>query len=282
MAMLAKLSAIARAIVAIAAAALAPDAVRSQQDGPPLSWTDWADLALQSPVILSARVNDVDRAPKAEQAGLPPGQGRALVRSGLVAALKAPSVLPAEAAWMWQGPVNSRGQPPFARKDMVLVFGSALSGGGNPAVLPLRLTGAAGQQTWSAEAEEIVRDVLRQAGAPGATGLLVTALRDGFRSEGEVAGVSESQFFLTTESGGLLTVRVRRNPGAEPEVAVATGDLVDRAVKVAPRTLLWRGLACGMPAGLAQPHAADRELAADYAAAKASIGPCGRTLAEPG
>jgi hypothetical protein len=248
----------------------------------PLSWTDWADLALAAPVILSATVTDVDRVSRAENAGLPPGEGRALVRAALSAALKAPAVLPAEAAWRWEGAVDQRGRPPFAAKAPVLVFGAPLSGGGNPAVQPLRLVARHAQQPWSSEAEATVRDILRQAQAPGATGLMVTSIRDGFRSEGEVAGTSESQVFLATQGGGFLTLLVRRAPGADPEVTVATGEIVDRAKPVEPRTLLWRGLACGLPPELPAGVAADAGLAADYRFARKAIGPCGRTVDPPG
>jgi hypothetical protein len=274
------------AVVAIAAAAPAALSGQAppapQRMAVPLSWTDWADLVLASPVILSGTIADIARPPASDRTAPAAGQGRVLVRMGLTAALQAPGLLPAEAAWLWDGPVNARGRPPFARNEAVLVFGTPLSGGGNPAVQPLRLSGPNGQQPWSADAEAGVRDILRQAQAPGARGLLVTGLRDGFRTEGDVPGTSESQFFLTTQSGGSLALVVRRAPGRDTETLVATGDLVDRAQAVAPRTLLWRGLACGMPPVLPPGLAADAGLAADYAEARGSLGDCGRTLEPPG
>lgn len=278
-------SALMLAIAAIPAGAQAPvqadmqAAVRVR----PLSWTDWADLSLAAPVVIRATVNRVDRLSRREAPDVPAGEVRALVRANLSAALKAPSVLPAEAAWRWQGAADSRGRPPFAKDAAdVLVFASPLSGGADPAVQPLTLVGPAGQQPWDAAADAMVRDILRQALVPGATGLMVTGVRDAFHSDGEVEGAAESQFFLRTEGGAPLTLVVTRAPGRTSEVRVATGELVDRAQPVQPRTLLWRGLACGMPAQLPQALADTSELQRDWALARTRIGPCGRTLPQGG
>ncbi|WP_199553907.1 hypothetical protein [Sandaracinobacteroides hominis] len=244
----------------------------------PLSWTDWADLVLASPVILSATVDDVDRLGRKQAPDVPPGQVRALVTARLTAALKSPSVLPAAAAWLWQGEADARGRAPFSKALPVLVFGSPMTGGGDPSVQPLRLTAAHAQQPWSGASEATVRSILAEALKPAAQGLMVTAVKDGFHSEGDVPGRSESQFFLSTEGGRPLTLVVSRTAGTEPTVRVATGDLVDRAAPVQRQTLLWRGLACGMPRALPASLAANPALSADYAAARTSIGVCGRTV----
>ena len=261
-------------------AAFVPFASAPAQSPPattPLTWTDWADLALSSPVVIRASVNRVDRLSRKEAPDVPPAEVRALVRAGLSAALKSPSVLPAEAAWRWQGPADARGRPPFGKQADVLVFARPLDGGSDPAVQPLALISRSGQQPWSAEADAIVRDVLKQALKPGATGLMVTGVRDAFHSDGDVAGASESQFFLRTEGGAPLTLVVTRAPGARETVLVATGDLVEMAQPVQPRTLLWRGLACGMPDQLPVAFASSPALTEDWALAKRRIGACGRT-----
>jgi hypothetical protein len=252
------------------------------QFGPEPSWTDWADLALSSPVVLRVEVARVDRLSKREAPDVPAGEVRAIVRAGLKAAIRAPGVLPAEAAWRWQGPADSRGRVPIPKGAPLLLFAEPLGGGGDPAVQPLKLVEPGGQQPWSAQGEAIVRDVLKQALSRTARVMLVTGVKDAFRSEGDVAGASESQFFLEATDGRPLTLLVLRKPGAEPMVRVATGDLVDRAQPVAPRTLLWRGLACGMPDRLPDALAANPGLADDYALARADIGACGRRLGVPG
>jgi len=252
------------------------------QLGPVPSWTDWADLALSSPVVLHVEVGSVKRLSRRAAPDVPAGAVRAIVRAGLRAAIRAPGILPAEAAWRWQGPAGPRGRVPIPRGAPLLVFAQALSGGGDPAVQPLELVQPGGQQPWSAAGEAIVRDVLKQALSPSARVMLVTGVRDAFRSEGDLAGASESQFFLEATDGRPLTLLVTRKPGTGPMVRVATGDLVDRAQPVAPRTLLWRGLACGLPEMLPPALAANRGLADDYALARSDIGACGRRIGVPG
>lgn len=252
------------------------------QVGPVPGWTDWADLALASPVVLSVVTSDIDRLSKRDAPDVPPGQVRAIVRADLTAAIRAPGVLPAEAAWRWQGPADARGRAPIPKGARYLLFAEPLTGGSDPAVQPLKLTGSAAMQPWSAEAEATVRAVLTEAMGGKARAMLVTGVRDGFRTAGDVPGASESQFFLDASDGRPLTLVVTREAGAQPRVTAATGELVDRAQPIRPRTLLWRGLACGMPDALPDALAADAELAADYALARAAIGACGRRLSADG
>lgn len=266
----------------LAGAWLLASAVSADAQGANLSWTDWADLALASPVVIVGTIADVERLGRKEAPDVPPGQVRALVEATLTAALKAPSVLPQGAAWLWQGATDARGRPPFKEPLPVIVFASPMSGGGNPSVQALRLTAPHAQQPWSAESEQTVRSILTQALQPAAQGLMVTGVKDAFRTSGDVPGASESQFFLSTEGGRPITLIVKRRPDSAPRVLAATGELVDRAAPVTKQTLLWRGLACGMPAALPHALAEDGELAADYSLARTAIGACGRTKTPPG
>lgn len=246
-----------------------------------LSWTDWADLALASPVVLVGVVENVDRLSRRDAPDVPPSEVRALVRVQLQTVLKAPSVLPEAAAWLWQGTADAKGRAPIAKKTVVMAFAAPLAGGARPEVQALQLVSRAGQQPWSAEAEAQVRAVLQAAQRPGTTGLMVTGISDGFRSEGDIPGTSESQFFLKTEGGQPVTLVVRHVPEQMPAILAGAGEMVDRARPIQPETLLWRGLACGLPPEL-PPALADKEgLGADYAVALASIGPCARTITPP-
>lgn len=265
------------------AATFLPQSLAAPAQPAPLapSWTDLADLALAAPVVLVGQVSKVDRLPRKETPGLPADEVRALVQADLSAALKSPSVLPRGAAWLWQGPADAKGRPPFGKEAQLIVFARPLSGGARPEVQALQLVSADAQVPWSAQAEADVRAILQAARQPGATGLMVTDVRDAFHSEGDVPGASESQFFLRTEGGRPISLVVRRMPGAQPQVLAAAGDLVDGAAPVAPQTLLWRALACGLPASLPGALAGQTALAADYALALGSLGPCGRRLRPP-
>lgn len=262
-------------IMTVSSISLSPVSARS------LSWTDWADLALASPIVLVGAVEKVDRLSRRDAPDVPASDVRALVQVKTQSVLKAPSVMPEGAAWLWQGRADAKGKAPFAREEVVLAFARPLSGGARPEVQALQLVSPSAQQPWSAEAEGKLRSVLREAQTPGATGLMVTGISDAFRSEGDVPGTSESQFFLKTEGGRPVTVVVRHEPGREAEVLAGAGDLVDRAQPIRRETLLWRGLACGLPAELPATFADRAGLAVDYAVAIKSIGACGRTVEPP-
>lgn len=247
----------------------------------PLSWTDWADLALSGSVVLTGAVADIDRFSRRDAPDVPPGEVRALVRVDLRSALRSPVVLPQGAAWMWQGEANARGRPPFARGDRLFAFANLLSGGARPEVQALELVSRQGQQPWSEEADGWVRAILTEARRPGMANMIATGVDSGFRSEGDVPGTSVSQYFLKTSNGSPLVLVVRRRAGQQmPEILASTGELIDRAEPVRPQTLVWRALACGLPEQLpADLAAGDLGLADDYLIARLRIGDCGRTLA---
>lgn len=244
-----------------------------------LSWTDWADLALAAPAVLVADLRDIDRLDRKAAPDVPTGEVRALVTGNVRTVLKAPGLFPAGAAWLWQGSADARGRAPLAKGMPVLLFAAPLSGGARPEVQALRLVAPHGQQPWQASDEALVRWILQAAQAGGAP--MVTGVSDAARTTGDVEGESETQVFLTTEAGTPMTMVIRRAPGVPPAVEVATGDLVSNAAPVARETLLWRGLACGLPPALPSHLAGDPGLAEDYAFARTSLGPCGRTTMLP-
>lgn len=264
-----------------AAAAIFLAVTAAAASAQPLSWTDWADLALASPVILSGTVTDADRLSKREAPDLPPATARVLVRVGLDAVLTAPGVLPAEAAWLWQGPVDARGQLPFAKRSKLIVFARPLSGGADPQVQALQLVSAAAQQPWSADAEAVARGVLEAARALGVADLMVTGVDAAAATQGDLPGSSDSQFFLRTSAGRPVSLIVRRRPEQPARILATAGELVESAAPIMPQTLLWRALACGLPPALPDGYADRTQLVEDYAAARAAIGACGRTVQPP-
>lgn len=235
-------------------------------------YTDLADLVLASPVIVRATVTRAPRLSRRLAPDVPPGEARHLVEARLVSLIKGEGLAPAGAAWLWQGPA---GAAPGRGTELLAFLVPAE--GGRPEVRPYRLVAATGQLPHSAALEARVRAILAEARAPGGVPR-VTGVRSGFHVPGTVAGESESQFFLSAASGGPFTLLVLRRPGAEPEVKVATGDLIDEsAAPVAPETLLWRTLACDLPVTLPAALAGDAGLARDWEAARRAIGACGRT-----
>ncbi len=246
-----------------------------------LSWTDWADLAVAGPVVVRAEVRRQRAVGRRAAPDVPASDVRLELEGQVQALLVSPIILPAGVAWRWQGPRDARGRAPGLKGQTMLLFAEPLGGSTDPTVQALRLVAPHAMQPWSAAIEAEVRALLREALDPRLSPGLVTAVTEGFRTEGDIPGISESQFFLATSSGRPMALVVRRAPGRAPEVAAATAELVGTARPIARQTLVWRALACGLPASLPARLGGDRGLAADYALARASIGPCGRTRLPP-
>lgn len=254
--------------------------VAHSASGQRLSWVDLADLALTSPTVLHARIDKIERLSGRNAQDVPPGEVRLLVEASLQASLKAPGLLPAKAEWLWQGP-GSRNQWPFAEGEMVLLFARTAPGGAAD-VQMYQMVSPLGQLAWTPTADTALRDILSQALLPQNQQLMVTGVLDGFHSEGVIAGQSTSQFFLSTKGGKPLTLQVIRQPGALPQVTIATGDMIDRGQPVKPHTLAWRALTCGLPATLPTELSDMPGLSGDYELARTAIGPCDRRVKAAG
>lgn len=260
-------------------AGLVMGAVRPQPlpPTPALAFADIADLSLAAPTIVRATIGSTSRIADKEAPGLAPGRARLLVTANVDAALVAPGAVPAVLSFLWDAPLDARGRPPRPRAVPVLIWAATPAADG-----AARLVSRAGLQPWDAATEARIRTIIaasRSGEVPQFTGVA-----NGFRETGNLPGESESQFFLTTAgagggSGGTVAMVVTRRPGERLRVAIARGDVIDdSAAPVRPESLLQYRLACFLPPKLPAGAGADAALAADWQAALAAIGPCGRTL----
>jgi hypothetical protein len=243
----------------------------------PLAFADIADLTLAAPAIVRATIGSTQAIAAKDAPGLAPGRARLLVTARIDAALVAPGAVPAMLTFLWDAPLDARGKAPRPREVPILAWITAPAADGKA-----RLVARGGLQPWQAATEAAIRAVV--AADRGGTVPIFTGVANGFRAEGTIPGESESQFFLTTRNGGTVAMVVTARPGERRRVAIARGDVIDdAAAPVAPDTLLHYRLACFLPPRLppavAEGAADAAELAADWQAALATIGPCGRTLA---
>lgn len=246
------------------------------------TYADWADLALAAPAVVDVDLTKVSRLGKRLAPDVPQGEIRALVEGRLNAALKAPSILPVKAEWLWQGEATDRGRTPFQRADRVLIFAEPAGGSSKADVQQYRLISNQGLQPWSPETDRQVRAILSEAAQAEKRDLMVTGVLDGHTTPGTIAGVRQSQFFLSTVGDKPITLVVERQPDTPARVTAAVGEFISNAAPIRPETLTWYALACGLPEKLPQPLADEAELAEDYATAREEIGVCERTLtAEP-
>ncbi len=236
------------------------------------SYADLADLALAAPVVARATVAKAETLSEKDAPGIPPGRARLLIDARIAAVLVAPSDVPADLQWIWDAPADAKGKAPKAKGLDVLAFLGSVAAGGKT-----RLIAGNAQRPFDPAEEATVRAILAEQRSGQVP--VFTGVANGFHTAGTVAGEGESQFFLTTAGHGTVTMVVTTRPGEPRRVAVARGDIIDESAAPVKRdTLLWYRLACFLPRTL--PAAAangDPALASDYAAAIATLGPCGRT-----
>jgi hypothetical protein len=230
-----------------------------------------ADLTVAAPVVVQARIARAERLPDRDSPGLQPGHARLLVTAALDSAIVAPGPVPAELTWLWDAPLDARGKLAKRKNLAVMAWLTQPTPDGKT-----RLVAANAQQPWTPTLDATVRGIATESRSGAVP--VITSVASGFRAEGTVAGESESQFFLNVADGGGATLVVTTRPGMARRVTVARGDVIDEsATTVKPGSLLWYRLACSLPATLpAEAGGADAALAADWAAAMASLGPCQR------
>ena len=130
--------------------------------------------------------------------------------------------------------------------------------------------------------EARVRRVLTQLAAADVPPA-VTGLRDVISVPGNLAGESETQMFVETDTGAPVSLSVIRRPGMTPQWGVSLGELVDASAEPAqPDTLIWYRLACFLPrelptdSFLQRDRASQDQARADYAFILSELGPCER------
>ena len=114
---------------------------------------------------------------------------------------------------------------------------------------------------------------------------VVTGVREALAVRGTLAGESETQIFLVTQSGAPVSVTVLRRPGQVPVWGVSWGEIIDSSARApAPETLAWYRLACALPgrlprsANLAREPQARRLAEIDYEFVAAQLGACERVI----
>lgn len=236
------------------------------------SYADIADLTLAAPVIVRAKITKSEKIADKDSNGLAPGRTRLLITADVDAALVAPGSIPPTLSWLWDAPLDARGKAPKPKGQTILAWLGPPSANGQS-----RLIAGSGQMPWDFATETRVRAIATEARTGNVPAF--NGVSNGFRVDGTIPGESESQFFLTSTNGKRSTMVVITRPGEPRRVSIARGDLIDEsAATVQPNTLLRYRLACYLPRELPlNAGGKDSALAADWKAALASLGPCGRT-----
>ena len=257
---------------------VASAAVQPGDAGP--TYADLVDLADDTPLVIRAEIRDQATVPAERAPGLEPGMARLYVEAETLALIAGDVPLGESLKYLVDVPLDSRGKVPKLKRSEVLLFGRPVAG--RPSEIQLVRTDA--QLAWSPVLEQRLRPILAElAGADAPP--RVTGVSDALSVAGNLAGESETQFFLATGSGRPASISVVRRPGMDPAWGVSWTEIVDRAASQPARdTLRWYRLACSLPASLpATANLAesplDRERAAnDYRLVRDALGPCPRSM----
>jgi hypothetical protein len=279
----ASLPAIAAIAGALALALATPPAARAQEGAqllPQPTYADLADLADGAKLVVKAKIRRQSVLDPAQSPFLRPGWVRLYLEADTEALLSGKASIGESLRYLADVPLDAKGKAPGLRKQEVLLF--ALPVPGKPDQLQLVTNEA--QVPATPEAEAQTRAILAELVAPGAPPA-ITGVREVFSVAGNLAGESETQIFLETDSDQPVSLSVIRRPGMAPDWGVSWTDLVDEAARPPqPGTLAWYRLACFLPpklpakSNLADSADAKARAAQDYALVIAQLGACPRNL----
>jgi hypothetical protein len=244
-----------------------------------VTYADMADLAEAAMVVALVEVRDQAAVEPERAPGLAPGHVRLYLEARTEALLAGRAALGESLVYLADLPLDAKGKAPKLKKQRFLVFASPVAG--RPG--SLQLVDPSAQLPATPENEQLARTVIAALAAPDAPPA-VTGIRDVMSVPGNLAGESETQLFLETETGQPVSLSVIRRPGMDPAWGVSWSEIVDQSARPpAPLTVGWYRLACSLPAQLPadaflqQDSASRRRAEADYGFIVEQLGGCPRT-----
>ena len=274
---------------ALLALALVGPGVAAQQYQPPAAaagespddaphYADFADLVLESPMLIDATIRSTDRITGPEAADVAPGFARLYVTADVVALIRGQQSMPPQIGYLVDVPLDAGGRAPRLKKERVLLFARPVDGHPDQ----VQLVAKDAQRRWTPAADALVRRIAQEAIAPNAPPV-ITGVGNAFHVAGSLPGEGETQIFLSTADGRPVSLDILRRPGEQPRWSVALSDVTDSAAAAPPHdTLLWYRLACALPSRLPDSSLANADpddaakARADYQFVLESLGPCDR------
>lgn len=264
-------------LASVAMPGAAQDAAPSA--APAATYADLADLAEAAAIVALVEVRTQAQVEPARAPGLAPGRARLYVEARTEALLAGRSALGESLVYLADVPLDTKGKAPKLRKQRFLVFADPVAGRAGS----LQLVDPTAQLPATPANEQLARTVIAALAAPDAPPA-VTGIRDVMSVPGNLAGESETQLFLDTESGEPVSLSVVRRPGMDPAWGVSWSEIVDQSARPPePQTVAWYRLACSLPARLPadaflqQDQASRRRAEADYGFIVEQLGGCPRT-----
>lgn len=245
------------------------------------TYADLVDLADPAAAVIHARIRKQATVEPERAPGLAPGHVRLYIEADTVALLTGAAPIGGKLRYLVDLPTDARGRAPKLRKREVLLFTRAA----NSRPGEIALVAPHAQLDWSAELETRLRPILAELAEPDAPPA-VTTVREALSVAGNLAGESETQFFIGTRADGPVSITVVRRPNMTPVWGVSWSEIVDQSARPPARdTLAWYRLACFLPdelpreASLSSDPAARARSVDDYRFVKEQLGPCPRNRA---
>ena len=248
---------------------------------PAPTYADLVSMAEAAPIVVEVEIRDQAVLEPERAPGLQPGMARVYIESSTVNLLKGPSAVGGEFAFLADVPLNAKGKVSKMKEQRWLLFARPVAG--NPGQLQLIDPEAylPAIPTEVARTRAVIAELVDPAAPP-----VVTGVNEVITVEGNLAGESETQMFLSTRSDAPVSITVVRRPGMLPSWGVSWSEIVDQSARPPQRdTLEWYRLACGLPPALSseaflQGDAAARRMGQDdFAFVLEQLGPCNRTRA---
>lgn len=248
------------------------------QDAP--TYADLVDMAMAADTAVVVEVEEQIPFPPERVPDLPPEIVRLYVEANVQSLLVAPQPVGEQLVFVVDRRRDSRGDAPDLEERAFILLGDLSRS--QPGAI--QLLSSDSMLPASPQVEARVRRVLTQL-AQGDVPPAITGLRDVISVPGNLAGESETQMFVETETGAPVSLSVIRRPGMAPQWGVSLGELVDASARPPePETIAWYRFACFLPrelpadSFLQTDRASQAQAREDYAYVLARLGPCERRL----
>ena len=274
-------------MIAVAGLVLVPLAATAQvpatapavaQNGP--TYADLVTLSEASDLVIRAQIRSAttlkpDRAP-----GLAPGFARVYVEAQTIALIAGRSSIGSTLNYVVDVALDAKGKVPKLKKREFLLFAQPVAGRAGA----VQLVSKQGHLDYTPALEARLRPILTELYAADVPPR-ITGISDALAVLGTLAGESETQIFLATDTRAPVAMTILRRPGQAPQWGVSWGEIIDSSARAPqPETLRWYRLACFLPdqlpssANLARESDERRLAAGDYAFVRQALGPCERRI----
>ena len=219
---------------------------QGNSESDPLRYADLADLSVNAPIIVHAKVKRAVKVKNERALSAPPGTQRYYVEAETKALIRGSDGIAGTIRYVIDLPLDARGRAPKIKNKPFIIFArqSANRNG------QLQLIAKDAQIAWTpirdSRIRSLVREIVDRNAAPQ-----IERIGSAFHVPGTIIGEGETQIFMETNGNVPISISILSREGQNKLWAVSLGEIVDEAASAPKRnTLLWYRLACFLPRDL--------------------------------